>query len=218
MIAIIDYGAGNIRSVEKALMHIGCEVEVTQDPSILMKADGAVLPGVGSFGDAMHELRGRELEAPIKAFVASGKPFLGICLGLQILFESSEESPGVSGLSLLKGKVLRIPAAPGLKIPHIGWNSLEIKKDGGLFRSITGEPYVYFVHSYYLKAEEDVVTATAQYGVEIHAAVQKNNLMAMSISPGKKRSVGTEAARKLRRHDAGKGGRVNVRQTHYPVP
>ena len=113
MIAIIDYGAGNIRSVEKALMHIGCEVEVTQDPSILMKADGAVLPGVGSFGDAMHELRGRELEAPIKAFVASGKPFLGICLGLQILFESSEESPGVSGLSLLKGKVLRIPAAPG---------------------------------------------------------------------------------------------------------
>lgn len=130
MIAIIDYGAGNIRSVEKALMHIGCEVEVTQDPSVLMKADGAVLPGVGSFGDAMHELRGRELEAPIKAFVASGKPFLGICLGLQILFESSEESPGVSGLSILKGKVLRIPAAPGLKIPHIGWNSLEIKKDG----------------------------------------------------------------------------------------
>ena len=111
MIALIDYGAGNIRSVEKALMHIGCEVEVTQDPSVLMKADGAVLPGVGSFGDAMHELRGRELEAPIKAFVASGKPFLGICLGLQILFESSEESPGVSGLSLLKGKVLRIPAA-----------------------------------------------------------------------------------------------------------
>ena len=131
MIAIIDYGAGNIRSVEKALMHIGCEVEVTQDPSILMKADGAVLPGVGSFGDAMHELRGRSLEAPIKAFVASGKPFLGICLGLQILFESSEESPGVSGLSLLKGKVLRIPAAPGLKIPHIGWNSLEIKRTAG---------------------------------------------------------------------------------------
>ena len=130
MIAIIDYGAGNIRSVEKSLMHIGCEVEVTQDPSVLVKADGAVLPGVGSFGDAMHELRGRELEAPIKAFVASGKPFLGICLGLQILFESSEESPGVSGLSLLKGKVLRIPAAPGLKIPHIGWNSLEIKKKG----------------------------------------------------------------------------------------
>ena len=166
-----------------------------------------MLPGVGSFGDAMHELRGRELEAPIKAFVASGKPFLGICLGLQILFESSEESPGVSGLSLLKGKVLRIPAAPGLKIPHIGWNSLEIKKDGGLFRSITGEPYVYFVHSYYLKAEEDVVTATAQYGVEIHAAVQKNNLMHVNFTR-KKRSVGTEAARKLRRHDAGKGGRV----------
>ena len=187
-------------------MHIGCEVEVTQDPSILMKADGAVLPGVGSFGDAMHELRGRELEAPIKAFVASGKPFLGICLGLQILFESSEESPGVSGLSLLKGKVLRIPAAPGLKIPHIGWNSLEIKKDGGLFRSITGEPYVYFVHSYYLKAEEDVVTATAQYGVEIHAAVQKNNLMACQFHPEKSGALGLKLLENFAAMTQGKGG------------
>ena len=173
MIAIIDYGAGNIRSVEKALMHIGCEVEVTQDPSILMKADGAVLPGVGSFGDAMHELRGRELEAPIKAFVASGKPFLGICLGLQI--------------------------------PHIGWNSLEIKKDGGLFRSITGEPYVYFVHSYYLKAEEDVVTATAQYGVEIHAAVQKNNLMACQFHPEKSGALGLKLLENFAVMTQGKG-------------
>ena len=181
MIAIIDYGAGNIRSVEKALMHIGCEVEVTQDPSVLAKADGAVLPGVG-------------------------KPFLGICLGLQILFESSEESPGVSGLSLLKGKVLRIPAAPGLKIPHIGWNSLEIKKDGGLFRSITGEPYVYFVHSYYLKAEEDVVTATAQYGVEIHAAVQKNNLMACQFHPEKSGALGLKLLENFAAMTQGKGG------------
>ena len=179
-----------------------------------MKADGAVLPGVGSFGDAMHELRGRELEAPIKAFVASGKPFLGICLGLQILFESSEESPGVSGLSLLKGKVLRIPAAPGLKIPHIGWNSLEIKKNSGLFRNITGEPYVYFVHSYYLKAEEDVVT-TAQYGVEIHAAVQKNNLMACQFHPEKSGALGLEAAENFAAMTRGKGA-CNVRQTHYP--
>ena len=206
MIAIIDYGAGNIRSVEKALVHIGCEVEVTQDPSILVKADGAVLPGVGSFGDAMHELRGRSLEAPIKAFVASGKPFLGICLGLQILFESSEESPGVSGLSLLKGKVLRIPAAPGLKIPHIGWNSLEIKKDGGLFRNITGEPYVYFVHSYYLKAEEDVVAATAQYGVEIHAAVQKDNLMACQFHPEKSGALGLKLLENFAAMTRGKGG------------
>ena len=205
MIAIIDYGAGNIRSVEKALTHIGCEVEVTQDPSVLMKADSAVLPGVGSFGDAMHELRGRGLEAPIKNFVASGKPFLGICLGLQILFESSEESPGVQGLSLLKGKVLRIPAAPGLKIPHIGWNSLEIKKDGGLFQNIAGEPYVYFVHSYYLKAEEDVVTATAQYGVEIHAAVQKDNLMACQFHPEKSGALGLKLLQNFAAMTRGKG-------------
>ena len=135
-----------------------------------------------------------------------GKPFLGICLGLQILFESSEESPGVSGLSLLKGKVLRIPAAPGLKIPHIGWNSLEIKKDGGLFRSITGEPYVYFVHSYYLKAEEDVVTAAAQYGVEIHAAVQKNNLMACQFHPEKSGALGLKLLENFAVMTRGKGG------------
>ena len=191
MIAIIDYGAGNIRSVEKALMHIGCEVEVTQDPSILMKADGAVLPGVGSFGDAMHELRGRELEAPIKAFVASGKPFLGICLGLQILFESSEESPGVSGLSLLKGKVLRIPAAPGLKIPHIGWNSLHLQNHGRLFQNVPMDAYVYFVHSYYLQAKhEEIVKATTEYGVTIHASVEQDNIFACQFHPEKSSSVG----------------------------
>ena len=191
MIAIIDYGAGNIRSVEKALMHIGCEVEVTQDPSVLMKADGAVLPGVGSFGDAMHELRGRELEAPIKAFVASGKPFLGICLGLQILFESSEESPGVSGLSLLKGKVLRIPAAPGLKIPHIGWNSLHLQNNGRLFQNVPMDAYVYFVHSYYLQAKhEEIVKATTEYGVTIHASVEQDNIFACQFHPEKSSSVG----------------------------
>ena len=170
-----------------------------------MKADGAVLPGVGSFGDAMHELRGRELEAPIKAFVASGKPFLGICLGLQILFESSEESPGVSGLSLLKGKVLRIPAAPGLKIPHIGWNSLEIKKDGGLFRSITGEPYVYFVHSYYLKAEEDVV-AGAEYGVTVPGAVARGNVYGCQFHPEKSGALGLKLLENFAAMTQGKGG------------
>ena len=191
MIAIIDYGAGNIRSVEKALMHIGCEVEVTQDPSVLAKADGALLPGVGSFGDAMYELRGRELEAPIKAFVASGKPFLGICLGLQILFESSEESPGVSGLSLLKGKVLRIPAAPGLKIPHIGWNSLNLQNQGRLFEGIEQQPYVYFVHSYYLKAAEpDIVKATTEYSTIIDASVEKDNIFACQFHPEKSSTVG----------------------------
>lgn len=190
MIAIIDYGAGNIRSVEKALARIGCTAVVTQDPQVLRSADAAVLPGVGSFGDAMLSLRSRGLEAPIHDFVASGRPFLGICLGLQILFESSEESPGIQGLGLLRGKVLRLPAQEGLKIPHIGWNSLEIRRPGGLFEGIAAEPYVYFVHSYYLQAEEDVVTATAQYGAEIHAAVQKDNLVACQFHPEKSGALG----------------------------
>ena len=195
MIAIIDYGAGNIRSVEKALTYIGCKVVVTKDPQVLQAADAAVLPGVGSFGDAMHELRARGLEEPIRAFIAAGKPFLGICLGLQILFESSEESPGVEGLGLLKGKVLRIPAGEGLKIPHMGWNSLRIEAQQGLFSRLDGEPYVYFVHSYYLKAEEDIVTATAEYGVTIHAAVQKGNLMACQFHPEKSGIAGLELLR-----------------------
>ena len=139
MIAIIDYGAGNIRSVEKALVHIGCRVTVTRDPQTLLAADAAVLPGVGSFGDAMQELRARGLEAPIRAFIASGRPFLGICLGLQILFESSEESPGVAGLGLLRGKIVRIPAGEGLKIPHMGWNSLDIRRPRGLFARIPAQ-------------------------------------------------------------------------------
>ena len=190
MIAIIDYGAGNIRSVEKALNHIGCAVTVTRDPQVLLAADAAVLPGVGSFGDAMHELRARGLEEPIRQYMASGKPFLGICLGLQILFESSEESPGVAGLGLLKGKIVRIPAGEGLKIPHMGWNSLTLEKKDGLFRGVDGEPYVYFVHSYYLQAEEDIVTATADYGVTIHAAVQKDNVLACQFHPEKSGAAG----------------------------
>lgn len=195
MIAIIDYGAGNIRSVEKALIHIGCEVTVTSDPAVLLAADAAVLPGVGSFGDAMNELRKRDLEAPIRAFIEAGKPFLGICLGLQILFESSEESPGVKGLGLLQGKIVRIPAEEGLKIPHMGWNSLQVKKEGGLFTGTDTEPYMYFVHSYYLKAEEDIVTATAQYGVNIHAAVQKDNVMACQFHPEKSGAAGLKLLR-----------------------
>ncbi len=190
MIAIIDYGAGNIRSVEKAFLYLGANVTVTQDPEVLFSADAAVLPGVGSFGDAMDELRKRDLEQPIRDFIASGKPFLGICLGLQILFESSEESPGVPGLGLLKGKIVRIPAGDGLKIPHMGWNSLSVKKQTGLFENIQSSPYVYFVHSYYLKAEEDIVSAETEYGVTIHAAVQKDNLMACQFHPEKSGAAG----------------------------
>ena len=190
MIAIIDYGAGNLQSVEKALRHLGCQCQITADPGELAAAQAAVLPGVGAFGDAMGQLRARGLEEPIRQFVSSGKPFLGICLGLQILFEESEESPGVKGLGLLRGKVLRLPKESGLKIPHIGWNSLSVGKPGGLFAGVEGEPYVYFVHSYYLRAEEDVVTATAEYGTTIHAAVQKENLLACQFHPEKSGQVG----------------------------
>ena len=198
MTAIIDYGAGNLQSVEKALRHIGCGCFVTADPAELRQARAAVLPGVGAFGDAMKSLRARGLEEPIRAFIASGKPFLGICLGLQLLFESSEESPGVAGLGLLKGKILRLPAGSGLKIPHIGWNSLTIRKPGGLFAGVEGEPYVYFVHSYYLQAEEDVVGATAEYGATIHAAVQKDNLLACQFHPEKSGEVGLKLLRNFK--------------------
>ena len=190
MIAIIDYGAGNLQSVEKALRHLGCQCQITADPGELAAAQAAVLPGVGAFGDAMGQLRARGLEEPIRQFVSSGKPFLGICLGLQILFEESEESPGVKGLGLLRGRVLRLPKESGLKIPHIGWNSRVVGKPGGLLAGAEGEPYVYFVHSYYLRAEEDVVTATAEYGTTIHAAVQKGNLLACQFHPEKSGQVG----------------------------
>ena len=190
MIAIIDYGAGNLQSVEKALRHLGCQCQITADPGELAAAQAAVLTGVGAFGDAMGQLRARGLEESIRQFVSSGKPFLGICLGLQILFEESEESPGVKGLGLLRGRVLRLPKESGLKIPHIGWNSLSVGKPGGLFAGVEGEPYVYFVHSYYLRAEEDVVTATAEYGTTIHAAVQKGNLLACQFHPEKSGQVG----------------------------
>lgn len=190
MICIIDYGAGNIESVRKALEYIGADCVVSADREVLAAADAAILPGVGSFGDAMNELRSRGLEEPIKDFIASNKPFLGICLGLQILFESSEESPGAVGLGVLKGKIVRIPDGEGLKIPHMGWNSVEIKKDDALFEDIPNNPYVYFVHSYYLKAEEDIVTSVAEYGVNIHASVAKGNLRACQFHPEKSGELG----------------------------
>ena len=152
MIGIIDYDAGNIRSVEKALSYLGEKTVVSRDPDILKSVDKVILPGVGSFGQAMENLHRYELVPVIRDMIEDGKPFLGICLGLQLLFESSEETPGVEGLGILKGKIVKIPPAPGLKIPHMGWNSLELQNNGRLFRGIEGQPYVYFVHSYYLKA------------------------------------------------------------------
>lgn len=195
MIAIIDYGAGNLQSVEKALRYIGCDCQTTSDPAVLLAAKAAILPGVGAFGDTMENLRAQGLEEPIKAYIQSGRPFLGICLGLQVLFESSEESPGVPGLGVLKGKIVRLPEGPGLKIPHIGWNSLDIRRPGGLFAGQRADPFVYFVHSYYLQAEEDVVTATAEYGVTIHAAVEKGNLWACQFHPEKSGEAGLQMLR-----------------------
>ncbi len=190
MTAIIDYGAGNLQSVEKALRHIGCEGTVVGGAAGLMSADSAVLPGVGAFGEAMAGLESRGLVGAIGDFVRTGRPFLGICLGLQVLFESSQESPGVKGLSLLPGRIVRLPEDRGLKVPHMGWNSLEVKRPGWLLKGLPAEPYVYFVHSYYLQTEPELVSATAEYGAAIHAAVQKGNIAACQFHPEKSGDVG----------------------------
>ena len=193
MIAIIDYDAGNIRSVEKAMAKLGQEVWITRDRERIMNADKVILPGVGSFGDAMAHLREYNLVKVIKDVVAEKKPFLGICLGLQLMFERSDESDGVEGLGLLKGEILKIPDSPGLKIPHMGWNSLKIKPDTCLFAQIPDGAYVYFVHSYYLKAEDpDIVAATTEYSTHIHAAVEQGNIFACQFHPEKSSEVGLQ--------------------------
>ena len=191
MIAIIDYDAGNIKSVEKAIQSLGEEVIVTRDAKVLLEAQKVILPGVGAFGDAMDKIRSYELEPIIHQIVDKGTPFLGICLGLQLMFEESDETPGVKGLGLLPGKILRIPDGDDLKIPHMGWNSLHFGKDTRLFAGITEGAYVYFVHSYYLKAEdESIVAASTEYGTHIHAAVEKDNVFACQFHPEKSSDVG----------------------------
>lgn len=191
MIAIIDYDAGNIKSVEKALVAFGEEVVVSRDKDVILGAEKVILPGVGSFGDAMEKIRAYGLEEVIKEVVHRGTPFLGICLGLQLLFESSDESTGVKGLGILKGQILRIPDKEGLKIPHVGWNSLKFPNKGTLFAGIREEAFVYFVHSYYLKAKEhDIVTATTEYSTLIHAAVEQENVYACQFHPEKSSEVG----------------------------
>ena len=186
MIAIIDYDAGNLKSVEKALLSLGAEPVVTRDRETILSADHIILPGVGAFGDAMNKLKSYGLVPVIREAVNRQIPFLGICLGLQLLFESSEESPGVEGLGILKGKILRIPDCEGLKIPHMGWNSLTYPNSGRLFQGIPENTYVYFVHSYYLKAEDpQIVTAATHYSTEIHASVEMGNVFACQFHPEK---------------------------------
>lgn len=191
MIAIIDYDAGNLKSVEKALIKVGAEPVVTRDADLILQADKVILPGVGAFGEAMEKLHSFGLVDTIYKVVEKGTPFLGICLGLQLLFEYSEEKEGCKGLSLLKGGIKRIPDAPGLKVPHMGWNSLAVKENAKLFRNLPADPYVYFVHSYYLQAEDpDIVAATTEYGVTVHASVEKDNVFACQFHPEKSGEVG----------------------------
>ena len=191
MIAIIDYDAGNLKSVEKALLTLGQGSVITRDFDTILQADKVILPGVGAFSDAMQNLKRYELDKVIREVVEKKTPFLGICLGLQLLFEESEESPGVEGLHILDGKILRIPDKEGLKIPHIGWNSLELQNEGRLFRGIPEQSYVYFVHSYYLKAAEDsIVKAQTDYSTRIDASVEKDNVFACQFHPEKSSTIG----------------------------
>ena len=190
MIAIIDYDAGNLKSVEKALLYLGQDVLVTRDREKILSADKVILPGVGNFGDAMEKLKGYGLEEVIRETARQGKPFLGICLGL-LLFERSAEAPGVEGLGILKGEILRIPDREDLKVPHIGWNSLKLQNQGRIFAGLEEEPYVYFVHSYYLKAADpQIVKAVTEYGVRIDASVESGNVFACQFHPEKSSRTG----------------------------
>ena len=193
MIAIIDYDAGNLKSVEKALVSLGEETIITRNFSEILGADKVILPGVGAFGDAMAQLKKYELNKVVHEVAEKETPLLGICLGLQLMFESSEETPGVEGLHLLDGHIHRIPDAEGIKIPHIGWNSLEFPKESRLFKGIADQAYVYFVHSYYLKAaDEAIVAATTEYSTHIHAAVERGNVFACQFHPEKSSTVGLQ--------------------------
>ena len=198
MIAVIDYGMGNLRSVQKALEHVGAKVIVTHDPNLIISADSVVLPGVGAFKDCMANLTQLNLVDPIRKFIDGGKPFLGICLGLQVLFEESEEYGPVAGLGVLPGKVVKFTSASSetkggspIKIPHMGWNNIEVKKRAPLFDKLDAEPYFYFVHSYYVVPEDQSMVATiTNYGVEFVSGIQYKNIYAFQFHPEKSQTMG----------------------------
>jgi len=193
MIAIIDYDAGNLRSVQKALEFLGYEAAITSNESEILAADRVILPGVGAFGEAMEQLKSRGLVETIQKVVQSKKPFLGICLGLQLLFEESEESPDVKGLGILPGSIVKISSDYGLKIPHIGWNQLNIRNHTGLLKGIGEQPFVYFVHSYYMEpSDSSLIAATTDYGAELPVVVEKDNVMAAQFHPEKSGNVGLQ--------------------------
>ena len=196
MICIIDYGAGNIHSVKNALKYVGAECMLSANPEDILTADKVLLPGVGAFGDAMHALENAGLVNTVREVVSSGKPFLGICLGMQLLFEESEESPGVPGLGIYKGKIKRFSPDMGLKVPQIGWNDISVKKPDSIFAPADGR-HVYFVHSFYLEAENPaIVAATAVYGREFHAAVADANVSACQFHPEKSGEAGLKILKK----------------------
>ena len=198
MIAIVDYGAGNLKSVRNALDYLGCQNTVAASPREIAAADGVILPGVGEFGTAMGEMKKRGLTEVVKDAAASGKPFLGICLGMQLLFDESEESPGVAGLGVIPGQSLLFPADAGLKIPHMGWNSIKIKKDARLLGCLKGEPYMYFVHSYYVKAADPAcVAAVTDYGVTFDASVERGSLFGCQFHPEKSGEAGLAVLRRF---------------------
>ena len=194
MIAIIDYGAGNLHSVKNSLDYLGADAVITGDKDVILSADRVILPGVGAFGKAMASLRSKGLEDVIKTVIGNGKPFLGICLGLQLLFEESEESSGVEGLGIFRGKVVKIPDA-GLKIPHMGWNDITLTKES---RILAGNPFVYFVHSYYLTTPEtDIVSAYTEYGQRLGIAVERDNVFAVQFHPEKSGEAGMEILKRF---------------------
>ncbi len=191
MIAIIDYGVGNLRSVEKAFAYIGCEATISSDPEFVLKADGIILPGVGAYSDAMDNLKKAGMVDVVKSVIADNRPFLGICLGMQLLFDYSEEGGNVPGLGVFKGTIKQLPLDMNLKVPHMGWNSLKTSRDCPLFKGLPDNPYVYFVHSYYLDAEnKDIVKATTNYGIEFDVAVGSGNVFATQFHPEKSGEVG----------------------------
>lgn len=188
MIAVIDYGAGNLHSVVNALDYLGAESVVTSDSDTILSADRVILPGVGAFGDAMRSMSEKGLTEAVKEAADGSRPFLGICLGLQLLFESSEESPGVEGLGVFKGSVVRIPDH-GLKIPHMGWNNISLAKKSAILPD--NNPFVYFVHSYYIKPEnEEDVSARTEYGTVLDVAVERGNVFAVQFHPEKSGETG----------------------------
>lgn len=208
MIAIIDYGAGNLQSVKKALDYLGEPNLITAKSSEIEAADALILPGVGSFGDAMQSLTDSGLLETVRAAALSDTPFLGICLGLQLLFPESEESKGVKGLGVLPGKIIKFPGDMGLKIPQIGWNSINIREGCKLYAGVPQNAYVYFVHSYYLQAADpEVVAATAEYGVTFHASVanEAHRLYATQFHPEKSGAVGLRILRNFAAMQKGRG-------------